>query len=85
VTPDTKITLRPDDQLLADLDTLTAAGAPNRVAAIRDAVHAAAEMARLREAIADAQRLRDDPADRAEIARVRAFMDDDYDAWGELA
>ncbi len=77
---DTKITLRPDDRLLADLDTLLAAGAPNRVAAIRDAVHSAAKAARLARAAADFQRLAADPDDRAEIAVIRDLMGTD-DAW----
>jgi hypothetical protein len=77
---DTKITLRPDATLLADLDTLTAAGAPNRAAAIRDAVHVAARSARIAQAAADARRLAADPADRAEIAIIRELMGTD-DAW----
>ncbi len=77
---DVKITLRPDEDLLVDLDTLIAAGAPNRAAAIREAVHVAARTVRLRQAAADAQRLRDDPADRAEIAILRELMGAD-DAW----
>lgn len=74
---DTKITVRPDDNLLADIDFLIAAGAPSRAEAIRDAVHAAAQAARYAQAAADAERLRNDPADRAEIAAIRAFFDDD--------
>lgn len=69
--------MRPDDTLLADLDTLLAAGAPSRADAIRDAVHAAAQAARYAEAAAAAERLRNDPADRAEIAAIRAYFDDD--------
>lgn len=80
---DTKITLRPDPTLLADLDILTAAGAPNRTAAIRDAVHAAAqavERARRVESLrAEAERLRNDPVDRAAVAEILAdFADDDW-------
>lgn len=80
---DTKITLRPDPTLLADLDILTAAGAPNRTAAIRDAVHAAAqavERARRAELIrAEVEVLRNDPVDRAAVAEILAdFADDDW-------
>lgn len=77
---DAKITIRPDADLLADLDTLVAAGAPNRTAAIRDAVHTAAHQARIAQAAADGKRLADDPDDRAEMAIIRDLMGVD-DAW----
>lgn len=74
---DTKITLRPDEAMLADLAVLTAAGAPTRAAAIRDAIHAAAEAARADDLRAEAARLRESPTDRAAVAEIRAFLDDD--------
>lgn len=74
---DAKISIRPDPRLLADLDTLLAAGAPTRAQAIRDAVHAAARTARGADLRAEADRLRNSPSDRAAVAAILADFDDD--------
>jgi hypothetical protein len=75
-----EITIRPDDALLADIAILLDAGAKDRASAIREAVRAAARNAVLRRAAEDAERLANDPDDRAEVAIVGDLLGVDS-AW----
>ena len=71
---ESKITVRSDDALLADIDVLIAAGAKDRASAIREAVRMAAKQVLLQRAAEDAKRLADDPKDRAEVTIIRELM-----------
>ncbi|MGQ0845093.1 MAG: hypothetical protein ACT4QF_13265 [Sporichthyaceae bacterium] len=75
-----EITIRPDEALLADIAILLDAGAKDRASANREAVRAAARNAVLRRAAEDAERLANDPDDRAEVAIVRGLFGVDS-AW----
>ena len=68
------ITFRPDEDARRALDELVADGS-SVSAAIRDALIAAAERRRDERLRAEVAALAADPADRAEIARIREDMD----------
>lgn len=75
------ISVRLDTRSLRALRQLESAG-HGRSEAVRDALVRSAARLRSGAALrAEAKRLADDPADRAEIARIQAFMDDLDDSW----
>ena len=73
--PDKAISVRLDDESQRALRRLMERGL-SQSEAIRRALIATASSAWLEQARMDAERLANDPSDRAEIAAVRAFMDE---------
>ncbi len=73
--PDKAISVRLDDESQRALRRLMERG-QSQSEAIRRALIDTASSAWLEQARMDAERLADDPSDRAEIAAVRAFMDE---------
>lgn len=74
------ISVRLDTRALRALRQLESAG-QDRSEAVRDALVRSASRLRSPAAVrAEVKRLANDPADRAEIAEIQAFMDDD-DSW----
>ena len=73
--PDKAISVRLDDESQRALRRLMERGL-SQSEAIRRALIDTASSAWLEQARMDAERLADDPSDRAEIAAVRAFMDE---------
>jgi hypothetical protein len=74
----TTISFRADEQIAAELRAL--AGGRNLADAVREAIHAQYVASLYRQAAADAERLRNDPADVAEVAAVNAELDE-ISAW----
>ncbi len=75
----TSLTIRMDPDIERALASLTADGR-SRSEAVRAAILDAERAARRAEMRAEAERLRNDPVDRAEIAAIRAILDADR-AW----
>ena len=73
--PDNAISVRLDDESQRALRRLMERGL-SQSEAIRRALIDTASSAWLEQARTDAERLANDPSDRAEIAAVRAFMDE---------
>jgi Arc/MetJ-type ribon-helix-helix transcriptional regulator len=74
------ISVRLDSEAQRALTQLTVRGV-SQSQAIRAALIDAARVAWLEQARADAKRLAGDPADRAAIAEIRAFMDELAPPW----
>jgi Arc/MetJ-type ribon-helix-helix transcriptional regulator len=77
---DKAISVRLDAEAQRALAKLTAGGA-SQSEAIRQALAVAARTAWIEQARADAERVGNDPADRAVIAEIRAFMDQLAPPW----
>lgn len=75
VVPDKAISVRLDDESQRALRRLMERGL-SQSEAIRRALIDASSSAWLEQARADAERIANDPSDRAEIAAVRSFMDE---------
>ena len=74
----TTISFRADERTAAELRAL--AGDRNLAEAIREAIHAQYVASLYAQAAADAERLRNDPADLAEVAAVNEELDQ-ISAW----
>jgi hypothetical protein len=62
------------------LDALAPAGGVERSAAIREAIHAAAEKLRRGQLVAASDAIRNDPVEQAELRKIMAEMDQ-ISAW----
>lgn len=71
----TSLTIRMDPDVERALESLTADGR-SRSEVVRAAILEAERAARRAEMRAWSEKVRNDPADRAEIAAIRAIMDD---------
>jgi hypothetical protein len=74
----TTISFRADDQTVSELRQL--AGTRNMSDAIRELIHAQYVSRLYEQAALDAERLRDDPADQAEVKAVNEELDE-ISAW----
>lgn len=74
------ISVRLDAEAQRALQRLTATGA-SQSEAIRQALIGTARAAYLEQARADAERIGNDPSDRAVIAEIREFMDELAPTW----
>lgn len=74
----TMISFRPDDRTVEELDAI--AHGRDRSAVLRELIHSAYVEGQYAQAREDAERLRADEDDRAELARIAEEMGD-ADAW----
>jgi len=68
------ISFRPDERTVRELEALTRGRKTSEV--LRELIHKSYIEDLYARAIADAERLRDDPSDRAELASIAAEMDE---------
>lgn len=76
----TTIAFRADETTERELDALAAAGGVERSAAIREAIHAAAEKLRRDQLVAASEAIRTDPVEQAELRKIMAETDQ-ISAW----